>query len=277
MSLSLKSLVKGENMYLYFVKKFKGDQGPSLVFNLISDYLRDFGKDDVIFMNPGYFSQNVKNINKFCKNFNGILNNNLIISTVGMNGKSLATPKHKKNNRTVIFEHLKNNFVHGVFPLLTDHSKIVFFLDGHELIGKFDEGSLPIKMPNFPMVIKVKAMLIGSSNLSYNTYFSNQADKGETDVLILNDIDFPENIKLDDNYIINEKNKALEKYHKDFGNEKGTKDEASEYSNIIAMKNLDETNENALNNPNYLTGDDNFKKTFKDAVIRAFKKKYGLK
>ena len=73
---------------------------------------------------------------------------------------------------------------------MKDHSKMLFFLDPNSVNGGLlnqIEGDIELKEVQLLLKgCKVKAVLIGSSNQSYNTYFKDPADKGEADVFMIN-------------------------------------------------------------------------------------------
>ena len=73
-----------------------------------------------------------------------------------------------------------------------NHSKVLIYYswknNNSNLKNSFEDGKLGI--PEIPLdvfidSIDVKAVIIGSSNQSFNTYFSEHADKGEADILLL--------------------------------------------------------------------------------------------
>lgn len=89
---------------------------------------------------------------------------------------------------------------------LKDHRKMIFFFEitdnsllNKKILEKKDVG-------NFISSIDVCAILIGSTNQSYTSYFgkNNKADKGEADILLFNDTQIFNTITTDQNLQLNQ-------------------------------------------------------------------------
>ena len=122
---------------------------------------------------PGYQSTTKSNIDDLCVELRKITIGNKIYLAKGMNGQHIEPS-------TGLSVH--DCHVPPVEPYMAgtadDHSKCIIFADGLA----FSKGKL-----------KTKAMLVGSSNLSYNTYIKSPAPKGELDVLLIGEAAISEN------------------------------------------------------------------------------------
>ncbi|MBO5091185.1 MAG: hypothetical protein J6C61_01740 [Clostridia bacterium] len=151
-------------LYVFVIKKNKGDIAPFALSDILNKYATIFNNDIVISF-PGYMSKKRKTITDFRKNLK--LTNNVYF-TEGMNGNSnLLDVVGVK-----IQDEYNNQYGSKMAKIISkkDHSKILFFLDP--------------KSKGEDSVI-VKAILIGSSNQSYESYFNTPAKKGEADVFIV--------------------------------------------------------------------------------------------
>ena len=180
-------------MYLFLLKKNKGESQPFPTSSIVELYLKKYGTDDIIIANPGYLSTAANTIGDFCNKF--YVGNNVVMLTSGMNGI------RKVGNSTVLQEHianfdlLKSKKQHSVaihnksINWSIDHSKCAFFLDHADT----DEDNLKLEIDdNYLFNAKVKAILVGSSNMSFTTYYGATADKGECDIFIMDDTIFSE-------------------------------------------------------------------------------------
>ncbi len=175
-------------MYLFLLKKDKTGNQPFPTSFIVDTYIRNYGKDDIIIANPGYLSTSTNSITDFCNRF--YVGNNIVILTPGMNGN------RQVGNSTILQEHIlnfdllkkKNNpqtsHLNRSHKRPLDHSKCMAFLEHEDT----DEDNLLFEIDeNYLYNAKIKAMLIGSSNMSFTTYYNPIADKGECDIFIVND------------------------------------------------------------------------------------------
>lgn len=170
--------------YILVLKKTEGDKIPFVTTKAVEIYLSSFGRNDLILGSPGYMSNTANTIQQFCQDFKSLNQNgkNEIVFSYGMNGKTQL-----KSGRTIFDEHYQH-FQPKQTPLSTkkDHSKFLIFLEKQGYTFTKNELETNDIINNY----RVKAVLIGSSNLSYRTYFTGQnkkADKGETDVFFLDE------------------------------------------------------------------------------------------
>lgn len=176
-------------MYIYYVKKDKGKHTPG-ISALISWYIKNLQKNTFIFCYPGYLSTGTRcsaELKQIMSLFTNLNNNH-----VKING--LFSYSMNFNNQSLFYSKLKSNFafLDNIRPGgdLRDHSKSMWFyqfddsdpnisrlfqtskleqalIDGHEI-------SLPSS--------NLKAVALGSTNVSATSYFRNPPDKGESDV-----------------------------------------------------------------------------------------------
>ena len=189
--------------YIIVLKKIKNDHKPFPTTRAIELYLNNFGQNDLILGAPGFLSYTTNTIKNFCSQFMALNKSgkNLIALSYGMNGG-----KNARYSNTKIFDEHYKYFQPKTTPFSTndDHSKFLIFVEN---CAKSNDEYV-FNLENMKGS-HVKAILIGSSNLSYLTYFGGNkstADKGEADILFLNDslfkndndaINFVETIKED--------------------------------------------------------------------------------
>ena len=151
-------------MYSVIIKKNENDYSPFGVNLVLSHYISSFGKDDILVAYPGYQSTKKDTIDCLCAELRKIAPSNSIYFAKGMNGQATE----KTTGKTIHDCHIPT-----IDPLCfgnTDHTKCIAFVD---------KGALTANN------IITKALLIGSSNISYNTYIKSPAPKGEMDVLLI--------------------------------------------------------------------------------------------
>ena len=178
-------------------------------------------KINVIVIFPGYLSKSESNIENFWSNFfNNVDSNFDCIIAKGMNENSKKSSGDTlEENFEEIKKYTKSDPL--LIPSSKDHSKSIFFLQSKDdsfmdalrsclktipldsIFGKEDNVSKENKEHDkellkkykvefnkkiFKSYIKenfeIKAILVGSSNLSYQTYYKSPADKGEKDVFL---------------------------------------------------------------------------------------------
>lgn len=181
-------------MYLFFLKKNKGEKAPFPTSEIIRQYLTMYGTHDLILMKPGYLSTKTQTIQDFCNNY-PCSTNNFILLTSGMNGKNSA----QGSTFTISEEHkndfMQRNVICTLHSCPTDHSKCTLFIECDGLTERAKGCPLTAEeeetLCQALKKMKIRAILIGSSNASRLTYYDQPAVKGECDVFIMND-DFEE-------------------------------------------------------------------------------------
>lgn len=178
-------------MYILLLKKKKGDRTPFPTTLAVQQYLAmQHNQNDVLVVNPGYLSTTANSIKNFCtKLFGGATTNLIVLANKGMNGSTTVRDQGAKN--TILQEH-HNYIINGIeINRDVDHSKFVFFAerklpDGSDID---DDGfKLFYLLSDSGEFYKVKALLLGSSNMSLSTYFNTRgADKGECDIFLIRD------------------------------------------------------------------------------------------
>ena len=168
-------------IYIFFMKNQKGNQAPSPTATIIKRFAKQCAPDDLTICLPGYMSVNSKSISQFVNQIN--LSKHTYFSQ-GMNGKN---PINK--NFTIQDEH--NSYYKGIpftFTEDTDHSKMIFFIKkpyDFDIDSENERASISLLFDESCDCFDIKAILIGSSNQSFTTYFRS-AKKGEADVLLIN-------------------------------------------------------------------------------------------
>lgn len=175
-------------LYTIYLPKKKGEEGT--VIKWLTYYERLTSYKNNIIMSPGYLSKSKNSINKYLNSFKkqlypkdsfniGILN--------GMNGHYKTT-----DGNNYVLEYYKH-VVDGMndiewIPLknngLVDHRKVMIFytsIDGN--YRPYISNSSQII--DFLNHVTVNAVLLGSSNQSFSTYFNNRSKKGEADVFMM--------------------------------------------------------------------------------------------
>ena len=155
-------------MFSIIIKKNQGDAFPYGLNEIIRTYIKLFGQNDVLIACPGYQSTTKPRIDDLCKELKRIAPKNKIFFANGMNGH---LPEFY-TGKTIHQCHVPT-----IDPMVfggLDHSKCILFADGASFKNK---------------TARIKALLIGSSNISYNTYINANkfAPKGELDVFLLSE------------------------------------------------------------------------------------------
>lgn len=160
-------------IYTIFFKKYQGDLTP---FDSVKYLKRIISKckNPFIVGWPGYISKTASTLDDFYYNLNPFANKQLH----GFFFKPMLINMLKcgKTNEEYINDLFGNHYISQ--PRLDDHSKILVVLDLD------DNSNRDIDLMND--IHDVKAILIGSSNQSFNTYFYSPTPKGEADVLLFN-------------------------------------------------------------------------------------------
>ena len=173
-------------LYIAYLPKTKGEPKESRKINCILDWYMSITEYQYsVIAAPGYLSRGENTIKEYIKNLSDILTNgsqNIKIGFLnGMNGHYIST-----SGNIIIDEH-NDNLSHNHFERIIlnpknerDHRKMLCFY-------KDDKHTNEIKLESideFLKTIKVDAILIGSSNQSYTTYFNDTASKGEADIFM---------------------------------------------------------------------------------------------
>lgn len=201
------------NMYSLYIPKYQNERGEFLITKVIREYTERAPKLNCILSSPGYLSNRINTIDLFVDKMCGSVLHRSPLSIGlfnGMNGNnSLGT--------TTIVEYHNMRFrKYGINALTInckkqkDHRKMMFFIYDPENYSKEinilndNSGDKTDFIDRYINKIKVKGILIGSSNQSYNTYFSYDASKGEADLLMFTDSIFAKHminlINLSSNY-----------------------------------------------------------------------------
>ncbi len=163
-------------IFSLFLRKNQKDSQPFPTTVAVQKFIKSYmGSNDWVLALPGYMSETEKNIDDFvdqifCSGLNQPITNAYFAE--GVNG----THNVKKSTQfpaPQIQAWHNSKFIKACpwsIPNQRDHAKMMIFTDG----GPMDDGTA-----------KVKAILLGSSNQSYQTYFYKSADKGEADIFLI--------------------------------------------------------------------------------------------
>ena len=176
-------------MYIIILKKTEMDKRPFPIEKILIQYFNK-RNNDIILVSPGYMSYTKKTIKNFCVEFCNLntTSTNEFIFAKGMNGRN----KVKNLSIDIVDEYYnnicqKNNQVrHSLFLTKNDHSKFLIFIDKKSACI-YDNKELNVKELLSDFKTKVNAILLGSSNFSYNTYFNSPTDKGEADIFMISE------------------------------------------------------------------------------------------
>ena len=171
-------------MYIIVAKKTEKDGNEFPIVTALKWYFMK-NKDDIILVSPGYMSTTDKTIQEFCDKFKNLSENVdcQIILSIGMNGTRLVEGTSMDIMQRH-YDYFKKKF--PPFSTKKDHSKFLIFIENNDdFVSTYenDASSLVELLKDDKTVIK--AILLGSSNFSNNTYFSERADKGEADILMV--------------------------------------------------------------------------------------------
>ena len=183
-------------LYVLTIKK-SHSQKPHPTLLAIRRYLSTVGKNDFLICWPGHLSGSVGTANNFHQNFPLKLTSSTAKQPHcyffnGFNG----TDNMPTTNLTKA-EFINNlyNGYYSTFCPKTDHSKIIVFCNSRKYISKKSRSLDSFIRKIIDKQIKVKAILIGSSNQSDNTYTKRTIDsKGECDVFLLDEDLFKDDV-----------------------------------------------------------------------------------
>lgn len=175
-------------MYIAYLPKIKGEKLEDRnINNFLKFYIEKSNKKYSVIAAPGYMSTRPKTIDKYLTNLSRILNykNKTKIGILnGMNGhhdNGSGTPILKNHNDLLSkhgFEQIKLN-ANTEF----DHRKMMCFVTANNIPNEITLNNLE----DFLNVAYVGGILIGSSNQSNTSYFSQNASKGEADIFMFDD------------------------------------------------------------------------------------------
>ena len=187
---------KMSKLYIRYIPKVEGENTDFKIVESLKKYMQsNLGKNNIIAA-PGYMSSYAK-VKDFVKEFKNIVPKKEEFVYIGY-FKCLNWEKifGRRTSNIIISEHYKELQKTGKFKKIKirisnkkDHRKMIFLF---EIVANssFDFKVDILDKTNkdiFLSSIIVNAILIGSSNQSYNTYYGGgkgKADKGEADVLM---------------------------------------------------------------------------------------------
>lgn len=182
-------------MYSFYIPKYEKDSLEFKITKVIKHFMRITDYKNDILSSPGYLSTTPKTIsdfvNEFGKNISDGINPTNLGYFHGMNGDITRRNTH--------YRFFARNCLKEIPIICTDkkdHRKMLFFFESNFQLHKglmetLPSGYLDKKSKNtFLSNITVNAVLIGSSNQSYSTYYggaSGKAQHGEADLFMFND------------------------------------------------------------------------------------------
>ena len=180
-------------LFLTYIPKVKGESVDFRIVDVIKTCMKFYPNGNNIISSPGYMSKTLKSISDFVNNFQKIVPSKEIIRIGYLKG---LTGTVKPGSLNIIDEHYNKLIGTKKFQKInikmsnkSDHRKMIFFF-GINNTPSFNFSSDTLNKKNvqkFLDSISVNAILLGSSNQSYNTYYGGsvkKADKGEADILM---------------------------------------------------------------------------------------------
>lgn len=188
-------------MYSIYIPKYEGERDFEFKLPRVLTMYMEVTKYKYNLLSlPGYLSRTDASISAFINRFeHGIMKGNptAIGFFHGMNGSQLIAGRE-----SIIKGHYRQFRTLQVIDVkckdLKDHRKMLFFFEMPEDIERNSEGEITLNNSTkdyFIDNIRVGAILIGSSNQSWNTYYAGgrtRADKGESDLLMFSEAYFAE-------------------------------------------------------------------------------------
>lgn len=179
------------SLYSLYIPKYKNETTEFLITRILSCYVKKTNYNVNILSSPGYMSTSEKTIETFLTKFQKNIadSNNIHLGFFyGMNGLR----KVSKTGHTIWKSHIdKISKIPNIqnIPILckkdNDHRKMLFFFESK---GWSFKSKLNLtNYSRFLDCITVNAVLIGSSNQNFTTYYGGRkgtADKGESDLFI---------------------------------------------------------------------------------------------
>ena len=179
-------------LYINYIPKIEGEHPDFKIVKVIKKCMQYYNGENNIISSPGYLS-GLNTVKNFVAEFATIVpsNNHIFIGYFsGMNGMAINSgitnidAHYNELVNTKKFSKLNINAKNK-----RDHRKMLFFYGiKNDPKFNFEKEVLSIATEKgFLDSIKVKAVLIGSSNQNYTTYYGgskNRAHQGEADVLL---------------------------------------------------------------------------------------------
>lgn len=151
---------------------------------------------------PGYLSKTDTSIRDFINRFEHGITKWNSISVGFFNGMNGSHPVAGRKSGTIIESHYGHfralQKMNIAYRKLKDHRKMLFFFEETKAVERDEIGRIVLNnrtAESFINNIRVGAILIGSSNQSWNTYYAGgrtRADKGEADLLMFSEAYFAE-------------------------------------------------------------------------------------
>ena len=186
-------------MYLIYGQKNKGERSKQFPLNAQIKFLSDlFDNKCWIFSMPGYLSKG-ENVENYLTKFNELIKCSGNTQYIGF-GNGYHSIQSRRDYIEKIDElctkqskfYLKNYKVNLPDNNRHNHSKALFYFswkDNNNMFKKelesCEQSLSSSNLCEFLKSIYVRAIIVGSSNQSFRTYFSEIADKGETDFLVI--------------------------------------------------------------------------------------------
>ena len=176
-------------LYTVYIPKEKGDKDNNVV-KMLGLYEKITEYKNSIIMSPGYLSKSEHSINKFISSFKSEILGNKSTSIGILNGMNGA---HINSEKTCTVLECHHSIIQKDKELIwiplncnnvVDHRKVIVFYtsnDSDKNVKLLSENQIDV----FLEKVHVNAVLIGSSNQSYTTYFSKKAPKGEADIFMM--------------------------------------------------------------------------------------------
>lgn len=182
-------------MYSIYIPKYPNEKTPFKITEILNYYTSSITYDGLILSSPGYMSRTWKTIDEFIDSFK----KNLNVSKKhwdfglfnGMNGQSQISAN--LSIRTYHEQKLSKegfNVINITSTFKEDHRKMLFFLQKTAPDSCYNTPFTLNKSNynNFLRNFRVRAVMIGSTNQSRQSYYGGKkgkADKGEADLFLL--------------------------------------------------------------------------------------------
>lgn len=218
--------------YIYLIKKNQGENSNNKLIRFINLYNQMYGTDDFFISLPGYIGETKATIDYFCSKFLKTSKKKRGIFLNPVNVKMLKTRVKNIDYLNSIFGGYKCS---SILPK-KDHSKMIAFFKNSV---QFDNDINIKDVINGN--IKIKCLVIGSSNQNKTTYLSKSASKGEMDVVLIDESVFI------DHHFSEIKKQTQEKFEEDINNYAIDLLNESKINEATISKQIKETGYNELN------------------------------
>lgn len=191
-------------MYSLYIPKYKKEDSEFLIAKVIREYTKTESEINCLLSSPGYLSRTKERIDEFVENMCNLIPCKESFSIGffnGMNGNNSLGKTTIVEYHNMCFEEKHVNTLKINCKKQLDHRKMIFFIydsgNYFQQISMFNnsQDDKERHIDRYINNIKVKGMLIGSSNQSNATYFSIPASKGEADLLMFTDSSFAAHIR----------------------------------------------------------------------------------